>query len=88
MSQVARKIYAPLDNLLPATDTIDPTPWLKEIKKIETKLQSVAKSEPTKKLLSVFREMKQNLGGKSEEARAKLDQSKEDFYGYDFEKNG
>ena len=68
LSQVARKIYAPLDNLLPATDTIDPTPWLKEIKKIETKLQSVAKSEPTKKLLSVFREMKQNLGGKSEEA--------------------
>jgi len=68
LSQVARKIYAPLDNLLPATDTIDPTPWLKEIKKIETKLQSVAKSEPTKKLLGVFREMKQNLGGKTQEA--------------------
>jgi hypothetical protein len=67
LAQMARKIYAPLDNLLPATDTIDPTPWLKEIKKIETKLQSVAKSEPTKKLLGVFREMKQKLGGKSEE---------------------
>ena len=67
LSQAAKKIYAPLENLLPPTDTIDPTPWLKEIKKIETKLQSVAKSEPTKKLLSVFREMKQNLGGKSAE---------------------
>ena len=67
LSQIAKKIYAPLENIIPATDTIDPTPWLKEIKKIENKLQSVAKSEPTKKLLSVFREMKQNLGGKSGE---------------------
>ena len=67
LPQVAKRIYAPLDNLLPISDTIDPTPWLKEIKKIETKLQSAAKSEPTKKLLSVFREMKQNLESKSAE---------------------
>ncbi|RZI46635.1 hypothetical protein [Candidatus Finniella inopinata] len=68
LSQVAKRIYAPLENLLPATDTIDPTPWLQEIKKLETKLQSVAKSEPTKKLLGVFREIKQNLEGKTQEA--------------------
>jgi hypothetical protein len=55
LPQVAKRLYAPLENLLTSTDTIDPTPWLKEIKKIETKLQSVAKSEPTKKLLSVFK---------------------------------
>ena len=65
LSETAKRIYAPLDPLLPVSDTIDPTPWLKEIKKIETKLQSAAKSEPTKKLLSVFREMKQTLEGKS-----------------------
>jgi len=65
LSEAAKRIYAPLENLLPVTDTIDPTPWLKEIKKIETKLQSAAKSEPTKKLLSVFREMKQSLGVKT-----------------------
>ena len=68
LSQVAQRIYAPLENVLPATDTIDPTPWLKEIKRIETKMQSVAKSDPTKKLLGVFREIKQNLEGKTQEA--------------------
>ena len=65
LSEAAKRLYAPLENLLPVTDTIDPTPWLKEIKKIETKLQSAAKSEPTKKLLTVFKEMKQSLEGKS-----------------------
>ena len=67
LSQLAPKIYAPLEKLLPETDLIDPTPWLKEINRLENKLQSVAKSEPTKKLLSVFREMKHNLAGQVEE---------------------
>ncbi len=61
LSQAAQKIYTPLEKLLPATDTIDPTPWLEEIQRLETKLKSVAKSEPTKKLLSVFKEIKKNL---------------------------
>ena len=68
LSQAAQKIYAPLAKLLPATDTIDPTPWLEEIQRLETKLKSVAKSEPTKKLLGVFKEIKQNLSGQSAEA--------------------
>ena len=68
LSQVAKKIYAPLEKLLPATDTIDPTPWLEEIQRLETKLKSVAKSEPTKKLLGVFKEIKQNLSGQPAEA--------------------
>jgi hypothetical protein len=68
LSQTAKRIYAPLESLLPATDTLDPTPWLKEIKKLENKLQSVAKSEPTKKRLGVFREIKQNLEGKTQDA--------------------
>ena len=67
LSQAAQKIYAPLEKLLPATDTIDPTPWLEEIQRLETKLKSVAKSEPTKKLLGVFKEIKQNLSAPSPE---------------------
>ena len=68
LSQVAKKIYSPLEKLLPATDTIDPTPWLEEIQRLETKLKSVAKSEPTKKLLGVFKEIKQNLSNQPTEA--------------------
>ncbi len=67
LAQTAQKIYAPLAKLLPATDTIDPTPWLEEIQRLETKLKSVAQSEPTKKLLGVFKEIKQNLSGQPEE---------------------
>ncbi len=68
LSQAAQKIYAPLEKLLPATDTIDPRSWLEEIQRLETKLKSVAKSEPTKKLLEVFKEIKQNLSNQSTEA--------------------
>ena len=68
LSQAAKRIYAPLQKIIPETDTIDPTPWLKEIEKIETKLQSATQSEPTKKLLSIFREMKNSLGSKPAES--------------------
>ena len=63
-------------------------PTLQEMLGAMELLKGQAEDPQIMEKLSVLNDAILGVGGKSEEARAQLGQTKEKFYGYDFEKNG